>query len=105
MYARGDDVVSMPVRPDTSTEDSELPQAAGNAALNRISLYLDDDSDSYLEAVRAAGRHARPRVDATRSAVVRLAVRRLAGQLDIAEVLAELQRNAEGHEGPGRKRR
>ena len=43
-------------------------------------------------------------VDATRSAVVRLALTRLAEELNPAQVVAELQRNAASHTGPGRKR-
>ena len=61
-------------------------------------------TDAYLETVRAAARTARPRVDATRSAVVRVALNRLAEQIGPADVVAELQRNAAGHTGPGRKR-
>lgn len=77
---------------------------ATNSDLTRVSIYLDEQSDAYLETVRSAARNARPRVDATRSAVVRLALTRLADELDAAEVIAELQRNAAGHTGPGRKR-
>jgi hypothetical protein len=69
-----------------------------------VSLYLDESTDTYLETVRAAARTARPRVDATRSAVVRLALTRLADQLNPAQVVDELQRNAAAHTGPGRKR-
>jgi hypothetical protein len=81
-------------------------QAAAAAAtdLAKVSLYLDESTDTYLETVRAAARTARPRVDATRSAVVRLALTRLAEQLNPAQVVDELQRNAAAHTGPGRKR-
>ena len=51
-----------------------------------------------------AARSARPRVDATRSAVIRFALTRLADELDPAQVVAELQRSAARHTGPGRKR-
>lgn len=80
------------------------PAAANNSDLTKVSIYLDEQSDAYLETVRSAARNTRPRVDATRSAVVRLALTRLADELDAAEVIAELQRNAAGHTGPGRKR-
>lgn len=72
--------------------------------LAKVSIYLDEQTDTYLETVRAAARTARPRVDATRSAVVRLAVTRLADQLTSEQVVAELQRNAAAWTGPGRKR-
>ena len=76
----------------------------GGSELAKASIYLDEHTDAYLETVRAAARTTTPRVDATRSAVVRLALNRLADQLTPGEVVAELQRNAEGHTGPGRKR-
>jgi hypothetical protein len=72
--------------------------------LAKVSIYLDEPTDTYLETIRAAARTAKPRVDATRSAVVRLALNRLADQLGPAAVVAELGRNAAGHTGPGRKR-
>lgn len=78
--------------------------AAGGSELAKVSIYLDEPTDAYLETVRAAARTTKPRVDATRSAVVRLALNRLADQLTPGEVVAELQRNAAGHTGPGRKR-
>jgi hypothetical protein len=82
------------------------PAAAGASGteLTKVSIYLDESTDAYLETVRTAARTAKPRVDATRSAVVRLALNRLADQLSPTEVIAELQRNAAGHTGPGRKR-
>ncbi|ASQ85808.1 hypothetical protein CE197_09265 [Mycobacterium intracellulare subsp. chimaera] len=78
--------------------------AASVTDLAKVSLYLDEFTDTYLETVRATARTARPRVDATRSAVVRLALTRLADQLNPAQVVNELQRNAATHTGPGRKR-
>ncbi|WP_131809505.1 hypothetical protein [Mycolicibacter sinensis] len=86
-----------------TTGPAPMP-AAGGSELAKVSIYLDESTDTYLETVRAAARTTRPRVDATRSAVVRLALNRLAGQLTPGEVVAELQRNVAGHTGPGRKR-
>lgn len=80
------------------------PTVTGGTDLTKASIYLDEITDNYLETVRSAARTAKPRVDATRSAVVRLALNRLAEQLGPTEVVAELQRNASGHTGPGRKR-
>ena len=81
-----------------------VPAAGAASELTKLSIYLDETTDNYLETVRAAARTARPRVDATRSAVVRLALTRLAEQLNPAAVVAELQRSAATHTGPGRKR-
>jgi hypothetical protein len=104
--------VDMPTRAGETTEPAPVRKPATSTAKNlaastdltRVSIYLDEPTDTYLETVRAAARSTRPRVDATRSAVVRLALNRLASQLDAAAVVAELQRNAAGHTGPGRKR-
>lgn len=80
------------------------PPPAAGTDLTKVSIYLDDTTDASLETVRAAARATKPRVDATRSAVVRLALNRLAEQLTPAEIVAELQRSAAAHSGPGRKR-
>lgn len=84
--------------------DASASAHSAPSDLTKVSIYLDDTTDTYLETVRAAARTTRPRVDATRSAVVRLALTRLADQLQPAEVVAELQRSAATHTGPGRKR-
>jgi hypothetical protein len=93
-----------PAEPHQSPPDVLPPPVTGGTDLTKVSIYLDEVTDTYLETVRSAARTAKPRVDATRSAVVRLALNRLAEQLGPAEVIAELHRNAAGHTGPGRKR-
>lgn len=84
--------------------DAKASAHSAPSDLIKVSIYLDDTTDTYLETVRAAARATRPRVDATRSAVVRLALTRLGEQLQPTEVVAELQRSAAAHTGPGRKR-
>lgn len=107
--------VEMPQPPEQTSEEivvappamprpAPRPQVDAGTELNKVSIYLDENTDAYLETVRNAGRATKPRTDATRSAVVRLALNRLAAQLAPAEVVAELQRNAATHSGPGRKR-
>ncbi|MGD9512471.1 hypothetical protein [Mycolicibacterium sp.] len=90
-------------QPAAPAPTAAAPPAAGTD-LTKVSIYLDDATDASLETVRAAARATKPRVDATRSAVVRLALNRLAEQLTPAEIVAELQRSAAAHNGPGRKR-
>ncbi len=100
-------VAPPPATPHVEQPPPPPPQAAVPPAgtdLTKASIYLDEPTDAYLETVRAAARTAKPRVDATRSAVVRLALNRLAEQFTPAEVVAELQRSAAAHSGPGRKR-
>ncbi|MFT9485721.1 hypothetical protein ACM0BE_25170 [Mycobacteroides abscessus subsp. abscessus] len=100
------DMPAAPAAPPATAAAAAAPNSSRPATteLTKVSIYLDDPTDTYLEIVRGAARTARPRVDATRSAVVRLALNRLAEQLDPAAVVDELQRKAAGHSGPGRKR-
>lgn len=93
-----------PPRPAAAPPAPTVAQSSVASDLSKVSIYLDEPTDTYLETVRVKARAAKPRVDATRSAVVRLALNRLADQLSAAEVVAELQRNAAAHTGPGRKR-
>lgn len=93
-----------PPPPAAAPPAPTVAQSSGASDLSKVSIYLDEPTDTYLETVRVKARAAKPRVDATRSAVVRLALNRLADQLSAAEVVAELQRNAAAHTGPGRKR-
>ena len=97
--------VSEPPKAQPAAPVSAATPPASGTDLTKVSIYLDDTTDaSLVEAVRAAARATKPRVDATRSAVVRLALTRLAEQLTPAEIVAELQRSAATHSGPGRKR-
>ncbi|OBS01337.1 hypothetical protein A9W98_20715 [Mycobacterium gordonae] len=91
-------------QPPPQAPPAPAPPTTAGTDLTKVSIYLDDTTDAYLETVRAAARATKPRVDATRSAVVRFALNRLAEQLAATEVVAELQRSAAAHNGPGRKR-
>lgn len=99
--------------PEVPAKPSAKPSKPGMRApeptsasteLTKVSIYLDEHADAFLESVRATARTAEPRVDATRSAVVRLALTRMAQQLSADEVVAQLHRRASDHRGPGRKR-
>ncbi|MFV8319982.1 hypothetical protein [Mycobacterium sp. 23] len=92
-----------PVRPGAPPQAGAPPSPAPTE-LTKVSIYLDEPTDAFLETIRTAARFAKPRVDATRSAVVRLALNRLAQQLHPSDLVAELQRKAAAHTGPGRKR-
>ena len=71
----------------------------------KVTLYVDRDSDEFMEAVRVEGLVARPKVDVSRSAVVRLALRRLMSEMSAAQVKALLEQQEVSSSGPGRKRR
>lgn len=72
--------------------------------LEKASIYLDPPSDDFLESVRITGRRSKPRVDASRSAVVRLALARLSEQMAPDQVVRELVARAPVHSGEGRRR-
>jgi hypothetical protein len=91
--------------PPTARAAAKAAEPEGAGALVRASIYLDVAADGFLEDVRTAGRRASPKVDASRSAVVRLALLRLADDLGPAGVVAELsRRSAAAAVSPGRKR-
>jgi len=71
----------------------------------KVTLYVDRDTDEFMEAVRVEGLTSRPKVDVSRSAVVRLALRRLMNDMSPAEIKALLADQAVRSAGPGRKRR
>ncbi|WP_205874389.1 hypothetical protein [Mycobacterium camsae] len=93
-----------PAAPPQPGAASPMVRPPRPTELTKVSIYLDEPADAFLESVRTAARFAKPRVDATRSAVVRLALTRLAQQLHPSDLVAELQRKAATHTGPGRKR-
>lgn len=80
------------------------PSRAEAQPLEKASIYLDPQGDEFLEAARIAGRRSKPRVDASRSAVVRLALARLAEQMTPDQVVRELVLRAPAHTGEGRRR-
>lgn len=73
-------------------------------ALSPSTISLDRRTEQVLEAVRTAGRFSQPKVDANRSATIRLAVARLAEQLTPEEIANELRLRAPQSQGTGRKR-
>lgn len=73
-------------------------------SLAPATVSLDRATEEVLEAVRSAGRFSTPRVDANRSATIRLAMARLAEQMTPEEIAAELARRAPKTTTAGRKR-
>jgi len=71
----------------------------------KLTLYLDQDIDRYLEDVRIQGLTAQPRVDVSRSAVVRLALRRLRSEMTPDQVKSLLAAQPTNGARTGRKRR
>jgi hypothetical protein len=58
-----------------------------------------------MEAARVTGMTSRPKVDVSRSAVVRLALRRLMDDMSPEQVKSALAAEPAKSTGPGRKRR
>ena len=88
--------------------EPSLPASRGPGVVGapvKVTLYVDRDSDEFMETVRVEGLTARPKVDVSRSAVVRLALRRLMREMSAADVKALLEQQEVRSSGPGRKRR
>lgn len=96
-------------RPNTKRRTATKTGPAGPRAatstpeLIRQTVYLDDDADELLESVRSASR--KRRVDANRSAVIRLALRRLAADITPTQIVDEIAKasKAADHTRPGRR--
>jgi hypothetical protein len=94
-----------PVAPPAAAPVRPRQPAAERGAPFKVTLYVDRDTDEFMEAVRVEGLTSRPKVDVSRSAVVRLALRRLMDEMSPVEVQALLANQAVRSAGPGRKRR
>jgi hypothetical protein len=66
---------------------------------------VDRQADEFMEAARILGLSSRPKVDISRSAVVRLAMRRLMADMTPEQVKQLLERQEVRAGGPGRKLR
>jgi len=97
-----------PAPPEAVVEPATPPEVVAPARrvdLRKIAVYLDEDTDAALEAIRYAGASQRPRQDVSKSAVVRLALERLLGELSHNQVVAAIAARPTDQQGAGRKRR
>ena len=67
------------------------PTPTAGGELIRTTLHLSPAEDEFLEAVRSAGRGRRPRLDASRSAVARYAIAKLATQMTPEQIVTALE--------------
>jgi hypothetical protein len=81
------------------------PASVETGTTFKVTLYVDQATDEYMEAVRVEGLTSHPKVDVSRSAVVRLALRRLMDDMSPGEVKTLLAGQVVRVSGPGRKRR
>ena len=93
-----------PLRPATQTKP-EAVTAGEQGAQRPATLYLDDNLLEFLEQARIAGLVSRPRLDISKSAVVRLALRRLQQEMTIQEIHDHLSAQPTDPTKTGRKRR
>ncbi|RJK92529.1 hypothetical protein [Vallicoccus soli] len=87
----------------TPPTPSPSPEEIG--ATFKVTLYVDRSTDEFMEAARVAGLTSRPKVDVSRSAVMRLALRRLMDDMTPEQVKQHLEAQAVRTTGPGRRRR
>lgn len=89
------DAVPAPPTPVQAPQSVPVSQQAGEDLVHRRSIFLSPVDDAFLESVFETGRFdPAGRFDASKSAVVRLALARLAKDFSAAEVVGELRRNA-----------
>ncbi len=102
-----------PPAPDSAPASGPAPapqvsapaKAAAAGELRKVAVYLDEDTDTALEAIRYAGTTRRPRLDVSKSAVVRLALERLLAELSHEQVVAAIAARPTDSQATGRKRR
>ncbi len=99
-------------RVERAPEPADPPAGEGTPATPaaveppvKMTFYVDQDIDRYLEDVRIQGLTSRPKVDVSRSAVVRLALRRLREEMNPEQVKALLAAQPTDPTRTGRKRR
>lgn len=88
------------------TEAAVKPASVVGSGLVKTTMHIGEAEDAFLDSVHSTARLARPKVDASRSAVVRLAISRLAQQMTTDEIVAELRGSgAQTSPAGGRPRR
>ncbi len=87
-----------------SEQGSAASASVAGGVARPTTVHLGDEQLDYLESARIAGLVSRPRVDVSKSAVVRLALRRLQQEMTPEQVRDLLASQPTGS-GPGRKRR
>jgi hypothetical protein len=88
---------------EESPQSRPAEQPLVGSVLRAASVYLEQRHDDYLRAARAEGFSRR--LDVTASAVVRLALNRLASEMTPGEVADHLARQPLVDQASGRKRR
>lgn len=93
--------------PAGAPQPSTAPEGTSGTvteALVRATIHFGAAQDRFLNTVAHAGRMNTPKVDASRSAVTRLAIERLEREMTAEQIVAELAKRAATTTRPGRKR-
>jgi hypothetical protein len=94
-----------PAEPEPSRDPKKAATKAIVEPTVKMSIYLEPDDDLYLENIVHAGKTSRPRVAISRSAIVRLALEKLATTMTVDQIVDVLRDRGAQHQGTGRKRR
>ncbi|MDV6296919.1 hypothetical protein [Rhodococcus aetherivorans] len=95
--------------PSSAMPPSALPKAAPPAPspevdeLTKSTIYLDAETDQFLEEAIYLGRKQKPRID-SRSAIVRFALRELASRMSTEQVITAIRAGAPETGNQGRPR-
>lgn len=90
--------------PSSTPAPSSTSETVDVEQLVKTTIHLNAADDRFLDEVSFVGRRAQPKVDASRSAVTRLALRRLAAHMTPDEIVDDLRRGISNSSGAGRKR-
>lgn len=103
----GEPAVTAVVAPVAASapQASASTEAIKKDELRKVAVYLDESQDAALEALRYLGTSQRPRLDVSKSAVVRLALKRLLTDLSHEEIVRSIAATPTDPQTPGRKRR
>jgi len=92
--------------PASTAPASTAPASTAPAGeLRKVAVYLEEGQDAALDALHYAGASRRPRLDVSKSAVVRLAMERLLSELSYEEVVEVIAARPITGQTSGRKRR
>jgi len=86
-------------------EEAIATSTAPAGELRKVAVYLEEGQDAALDALHYAGASRRPRLDVSKSAVVRLAMERLLSELSYEEVVEVIAARPITGQTSGRKRR
>lgn len=92
-------------QPVKRTPEPKASKVPASEAQNRLTVYVDDSHDTFMDEAKFAGVRLRPKVDISRSAVVRFALERLQAEMTPDQVANAIAAKPTDDKALGRKRR